>query len=196
MQVQDIFSASIEQSTSLSRAELQKKRLEEKTSPLSNAWGRDRVSISDEARAAQAAAQSTASAFGLKDSNAVDGAATKNEGESGGGSVAEADFATYMKKSRSRALDVSPEEELKDLQDKLKSLQSQLAKISTADAPDTSRSGPLNSLNSQVSAHTSDASKSVMAENLNAQITTIMEKIAEVSARVAAQKTKDAGKAG
>lgn len=171
MQLRDILSGALNQSDPLTRAELRKKQLEEKMNAVPAAWGPDRVSISAEAREAV----QTAGKSSEKASTEVD-AKAKNAEEGKDGLGAEEEFATYMKKSRSRAQNVEPEEELKALQDKLKSLQSQLVKISTSDTP--------------------DASKSAMVENLNAQITSIMEKIAEVSARAASKKTKDAGGTG
>lgn len=112
MQVQDVYSNALSQSTGISQLDLFKSQKTEQEQTLPISWGSDKVTISDEARAAMQAA------------NKEKEQSTEEESL---GTGAGAEFAAYMDKSKSKAQSPNPEERLKDLQDKLQSLEGQLS---------------------------------------------------------------------
>ena len=149
----DISTLSVGRSGVSPFEELRAKRKKDDESPLPSSWGEDRVSISDEARSASAAAEDTAN--GAKDKDKSEAATA---------------FAEYTQESRSKAqTSGSPEERLKDLQDKLKSLQSQVQQVASSDT-----------LPEEV--------KQTRIADINAQVSAVMSQISELTAQINAEK--------
>ena len=134
------------------------KKKNESESSLPFSWGEDKVNISDEARAAQAAASQSGGENAADDDAAGDGK-----------SDAARAFADYMQESRSKAQSSgSPEERLEDLKKKLEKLQSQMAQTAA-------------------STNLPEEIKETRIADLSSQVNAVMAQIAELSAETSAK---------